>query len=311
MAGIENGIGLEIILWIQSWRTPLMESAALVFAFLGQEDFYLTILPLIYWCIDADFGRRLNIVLTAGIWSNGLLKEWWKRPRPYMVSDQVRNVAEETSYGLPSGHAQGTTVLWGTIAYQVKRRWVTIAVAIYIVLMAISRMVLGVHYPQDVLAGTLIGLVLIGGYAWLEPQVTDWLNRLGTWAQIGLVIGVTAVMLAIHPGLVRPTTTGGWESAITVAGVFLGSGIGYALEVHYVRFNARGVWWKRVLRFLLGVAGVMALRLGLKAAFTGLEPEPVFRLIRYALIGFWAAVGAPWLFVLTGLSARRGGSVRG
>ncbi len=105
------------------------------------------------------------------------------------------------------------------------------------------------------------------------------------------------VALGIHPGLIHSTLFGDYQSAFTALAAVMGAAIGYALEMRLVRFSAKGVWWKRALRFALGFAVLMGLRLGVGALFDGLEPEWVFRLIRYTLIGFWIGFGAPWVFV--------------
>jgi membrane-associated phospholipid phosphatase len=317
MAPIEIGWGLDLILWFQSWRTPLIEAIGRAFAFAGSEDFYLLILPLIYWCIDAALGRRLAPLLMLSFWANAWLKAWWQRPRPFFVSPQVRNVVTETGYGLPSGHTQSATTLWGAIAIEARRWWVAALVILYIILMGVSRMVVGVHYPQDVLGGLLVGLVALGLYALLEPRLGPSIGRQSLWVQIGLVLVVAALALAIHPGLV-PATAPRWlaeppplddllAGAATPIGVFAGLGIGFALEVRYARFSAGGLWWKRLLRFALGLLVVVGLRFGLGALFEGLEPVLAFRLIRYALIGLWAGFGAPWLFVKIRLADRAAG----
>jgi hypothetical protein len=279
----------------------------LIFHYLGSLEFFLLFLPLVYWCVDAVFGKRLTTLFLLANWSNGWLKDLWHRPRPFMVSSQVHNAVEETSYGIPSGHAQNATVLWGGIALGARRTWVTLAVIAYVLLTAISRMALGVHFPQDVIAGALIGLIWLGLYAWLEPRLSRWLGRIGLWAQIGLVVVLTALLALIHPLLTAGNTPGSVEDSLTVIGALLGMGVGFALEARAVRFNARGVWWKRALRYLVGIVGVLALRFGLGALFESLEPAWAFRLIRYALIGLWAAWGAPLLFVKAKLAARRAG----
>ncbi|HEC23958.1 MAG TPA: phosphatase PAP2 family protein [Chloroflexi bacterium] len=305
MGQIELGWGLDVILWFQSWRTPLIETLGLFFHFAGSEDFYLILLPLIYWCIDARLGRQLSLFFMIAAWSNAWLKAWWKRPRPFQVSPEVRNVVTETSYGLPSGHAHLSTALWGGIALEVRRRWATLLIALYLLLMALSRMALGVHFPQDVIGGLLIGLASVAVYAWSLPKLGAWLEDRGLWVQIGLVVVVTALMLIIHPGLIPVTSPDGLAGAVTPAGAFLGMGIGFALEVRSVRFDARGRLWKRLLRFLIGMIGVMILRFGLGALFGGLEPALIFRLVRYGLIGLWAGFGAPWVFVKARLADRR------
>ncbi len=302
MGAIENGWGLDVILWFQSWRTPLSETFFLIFHYLGLEEFFLAALPLIYWCVNEAWGRRLTIFFMINAWLNALVKEAWGRPRPYQVSGQVNNVVEETSWGIPSGHAQNATVLFGAIALRVRQSWLTWLVVLYVLLMAISRMALGVHFPQDAIGGVLIGVLLLAIFVWAEPRLSVRLAAMSLWAQIGLTLLVAAIMLLIHPFLIPPTSQAGIEPGGTVIGTFVGMGIGFALEVRTSRFDARGAIWKRIVRYAIGLVGILALRFGLGAAFEGLEPDLVFRLIRYALIGFWAAFGAPWLFVKTGLA---------
>lgn len=302
MGQIELGWGLQLILWFQSWRTPLIESIAVLFHYAGSEDVILVILPMIYWCISESFGRRLTLFFFVNVWLNLWLKAWWHRPRPFQVSGEVHNIVTEATYGIPSGHAQNATVLWGTVALKVRQYWVTVAVVLYVILMGLSRMVAGVHFPQDVIAGTVIGLVLLGLYAWLEQPISAWINKQSLWIQMGIVVGVTAAMLMIHPFLIRPAAVDGLDVAVSSAAAFLGGGLGFALETRFVRFSAGGAWWKRIVRLLLGVALLVGLRFGLKALFEELEPAVLFRLIRYSLIGFLAAFGAPWLFVKSRLA---------
>jgi hypothetical protein len=97
------------------------------------------------------------------------------------------------------------------------------------------------------------------------------------------------------------------EGAGTALGALLGLGIGLALAVRIAPFDAGGAWWKRVLRFVIGGVIVFALRLGLGAVFDGLEPALAWRIVRYTLIGLWAAVGAPWVFLATRLAEREKG----
>ena len=315
MGIIETGWGLDVILWFQSWRTPLIEAASLTFHVLGTSEFYLLVLPLFYWCVDAAWGRHLAVVTTLSLWANSLFKAGFRRPRPFMASSYVRNLVPEMSYGLPSGHVQGSTTLWGTLAADMRRGWVTALTIAYVILIALSRMILGVHYLQDVIFGALVGLVAVGLYARLEPSLAPWLATRRLGMQVGLAVGRSALMLAFHPGLIIPTTPP-WldiplspdellSDSVTPAAGFLGLGVGFALELRYVRFSAQGIWWKRLIRLVIGMAGILALRFGLKALFADLEPVLIFRLLRYMLIGVWASFGAPWLYVRTRLASRQ------
>src|SRR5438034_7017785 len=121
MSGLESGWGLQVVLWLQAIRGPALELFAKVFNWLGQEDFFLILVPFIYWSIDALLGRQMFFLLVGSIWSNSALKAAFKRPRPFQVSDKVHNVIDEASYGLPSGHAQNSAVIAAPLAYAMKR----------------------------------------------------------------------------------------------------------------------------------------------------------------------------------------------
>ncbi len=95
------------------------------------------------------------------------LKPLFARSRP----DLWPTLITETSYSFPSGHALGSTVLYGMIAYLLGRhfpqyqRWFYGAAIVLVTLISFSRLYLGVHWPSDVIAG--IGI----GFLWLMVGV--------------------------------------------------------------------------------------------------------------------------------------------
>lgn len=301
LSQLENGLGLEIILWFQSWRTPGIETFFELITHTGSTIFFLLVLPAVYWCWDTSIGRRVVILFLVSVWFTQWLKEWWQRPRPAAISPEVRAAVDAPDFGIPSGHTLVTTVLWGTIAWHVQRRWVIICVIIYVFLVALSRMVLGVHFPQDVIAGLIFGLLLLAAYARLEPSPSGRLSRQGLWTQIGWVVGTSALLLVIHP-LIFPDMSGyGLRVAMVSVGVLLGGGIGFVLETHFLRMDAGGTWWKRVLRYLLGIFVLLLMFFGLGSAFDQLTPIYLFTFIQFSAIGLWVSYGAPWLFIRAGL----------
>jgi len=306
MAGLEQGWGLQVVLWFQSWRTPLVADVGVVLAFMGTEEFWLPALALVYWCLDAAIGRRLAILFVAQSWLNCALKEAFGRPRPYFVSKRVQPVQLENSPGLPSGHAQTAASIGGAAAVEVRRAWVSWAAGAFMVLMAISRVSLGVHYPQDVVGGLLIGLALAGGYAWLGPRAETWLSRQELWMRIGLAVMAGIALLAIHPLLIPAAYPDDSTNALSAAGALIGLGAGFALEARWVRFSEKGDLGQLALRFVVGIALALAVRFGLAAIFGALEPVWLWRVIRYTCIGLAVSWLAPALFVRIGLAGRRG-----
>jgi len=61
------------------------------------------------------------------------------------------------------------------------------------------------------------------------------------------------------------------------------------------------VWWKQIIKIVIGLAVAIALRFALKPL---LPAGDMFTMVRYAVIGFWMGVGAPWMFVIARLSQR-------
>jgi len=68
---------------------------------------------------------------------------------------------------------------------------------------------------------------------------------------------------------------------------------GYALERRYVGFPVRVSPWKQAVKVIIGLVVLLALRMGLSGLFPA---GHLFRFIRYALIGLWGTLGAPWMF---------------
>jgi len=294
---------IELNVWLQSFSNPFLDTLFKAFTFLGNEEFYLVLPPLLYWCFDKYIGTRLTILFLLSSYLNQDLKDLFKVPRPFIrAPDKVRaliSLEEPITYCFPSGHSQSTAVVWGYLATQIRKRWAWIVALVIPFLVGLSRIYLGVHHPMAVLGGWAIGVLLILLGLWLIPVVGKWLARGGLSAQIPLAFAVPLALFLIHPV----------EGTASTMGTLIGMGIGVALERRFVGFSARGAWWKRVLRLLLGLVVLLALYLGLKAVFPGVEeagwwPGLTLRLVRYGLVGLWAGWLAPWLFVATGLAER-------
>ena len=169
-----NGIDLVILIQgLGDWLVAPMR----FFTFLGSEDFFFLILPAIYWCIDSALGLRIGYIL---IISNGLsfiFKLAFAGPRPYWINPQVQALTYESSFGVPSGHAQNAVSIWGLMAHRIGKSWAYALGFGIALLIGFSRLVLGMHFPHDVLAGWLIGGVLLWTFARLWHPVSAWLGR--------------------------------------------------------------------------------------------------------------------------------------
>lgn len=291
------------------------------FSFLGTEQFYLFIAPALLWCLDAGLGLRLGLGLSISASLNAVLKLAFHSPRPYWVSERVLVLATETSFGIPSGHAQNAVVVWGLLAAWIHKTWAWV-VAIFLMLMiGLSRLYLGVHFLGDVLAGWLVGGLILWAILRLERPTLAWLGRRSVSQQILAALAASLVMVVL--GALMRTALGDWQTPeawntlamrapeaepiaplalsglVSQAGVFFGLALGGILLNRAGWFYAGGPALQRVLRYLIGLVGVFILYLGLGAIFPrGESVVPyLLRYLRYGLIGLWIAYLAPWLFI--------------
>lgn len=297
--------GIEVIVWVQSMSNPFFNAVLKALTFLGNEEFYLLALPILYWCVNREIGIALGYLSLLSAWVNDVIKYLFKIPRPGAFDARVRVLAEEVGPSFPSGHAQNAVVNWGYLAYRFRNRVFAMIAVLLILGIGLSRIVLGVHFPQGVIGGWLIGLVLLLIYVWIEPPVERWLARQSVATQLVLAAGVPVFLIFLHPA----DTDGLYPAAgsITPMSALAGLGLGIIMERQTVRFRVDGPWWRRGLRFLVGMAAVGAFYLGPRLLLPenmayGLEA--IIRFVRYALVGWTVAFLCPWLFVRLDLAGQ-------
>jgi hypothetical protein len=229
-----------------------------------------------------------------------VLKALFQRPRPFEVSDVVVPLFESGHFGIPSGHVMIALVVWGYAVWYHKSRWGTVLVSIYILLMMWSRMYAGVHYPQDVVAGVIFGLLTLAIYANSVGRITSLWIRVLPLARIvaTLLIGGGAALLL-------------WTNAdgLAVIGILIGTIIGIELESLSVQFDAGGQRRQRTIRYFVGLILIVIIFFGLRALFGTFADEdsalfPVLRIIRYGLVAILALYVYPIAAVRFGLAAR-------
>jgi hypothetical protein len=292
-----------------------------LFSFLGNAQFFIFVVPLIYWCIDAKAGIKLGLFLMVNGGINDTLKVAFHGPRPYWYSAKVKALSSEITFGIPSGHAQNAVVVWGVLATWLQRKWISVAAVAMILLISLSRLYLGVHFPTDVLAGWLVGILLLWGFIRLEGKVESWFRRHTLIQQILTVLAISLALILL--GIATRLSLGNWvmpqqwlanatrlgseppnplESAdlIANAGSFFGLTAGALWLARRGGFNAReGNPWQLTTRFLLGLVGVAVIWFGLGIVFPHDESlwGTILSYLRYTLMGVWVTGIAPLIFI--------------
>jgi len=303
--------GHDLIAWLQEARTPFLDGVAHGFSFLGDEPFYLLLIPVLYWTVDRVVALRLTVILLVSTWINGTVKALVDLPRPSPVEVQV--LAHEPTGGVPSGHAQNAVVVWGYLASVRPAVWAVGGAVLAALGIGASRLYLGVHFPHDLVAGWLLGLLILfvflryrarveevlGGFLRGSAKGTPFSSSSPTpagWALLLLLAGgIPLLMLLLYRE----------HEALPAAAALLGAGLGAVWERTRIRFSARGPLLHLVPRLAVGFAVALLIWMGLREPLAALGDPG--RILRYALLGVWITAGAPLLFIALGIGERDAG----
>ena len=273
-----------IHLFLGAWFDMFM----VIITWLGNEAFYTLILPILYWCYHKKNTVKIGLVFLLSAALNDMAKEFFHHPRPdpKFLLEGIKNLALRYSpqgYGFPSGHTQSTISFFGTLFYLTKNTYIRILSIALIILIPYSRMYLGVHYFGDVLGGVVIGvltlIVFIPALILAEKKSFAFNETL------------LAVLLLIVPILVYILIPG--NAVNKVMGVLSGFLIGVVYAEKRIDFNPKATFSAGILKVIIGLSMVFAIKAGLKAVLPAIPAADFFR---YWVMGFCITFGAPLLF---------------
>lgn len=279
---------LDIIHWIQSFHTPLLDQLFILITMLGEETFYILVLGFFYWCVDKHTVRYFVLLMTFSGVLNAALKEIVNSSRPFMV-ENVRALRTETAGGssFPSGHTQTVTVFYGALAHKINKLWGWILAVVIILSVGISRVYLGVHWPKDVVGGILLGILsIVFMYQLSKISNMDLVHKI----YLTLVAMALASLTVLHS-----------ETYLKAVGAFTGFMMGYFIESLWIQFNTKGSWKQQVLKFIVAIVITLGVFEGLKI---GLPAGSGFKMLRYFVTLLLVTAGVPWLFQRLKLSGK-------
>ncbi|MDP3131054.1 MAG: phosphatase PAP2 family protein, partial [Bacillota bacterium] len=268
---------LELIKWMQSFQNGFMDTLFQFFTMFGEELVIIAALGYLYWCHDKKIGEYVGVTVFISLFLNSTIKTIVQRPRPFVTDpDGILNIRPDTAtgYAFPSGHTQGAATVFAGLATWIKKRWLTIASYVIIVVVALSRMYLGAHYLSDVIVGAALGIGLAIG---LQVVFTKLKDHTRTFYNILTIVGVALTVIVFAWRYATIEAEGEltdaanlydkMEGTFKMIGAMLGFVFGVRFEAKKVGFVNHRILWRNLIRFALGVAVVMGVRYGLKAIF--------------------------------------------
>lgn len=273
--------------WIQGWMNDFGVKFMSFLTLFGEEYMMVAIFAFIYFCWDKEAGVFIGTNLMVDLTLNPMVKNIFLRRRPYMDHEAVKCLKpvdkkadimdiSAQGYSFPSGHSNNSATFYGSIAQALKKRWMWVVTGCMMLLIGLSRVSVGVHYPTDVLAGWAIGIVILVVMSFLQKKVEK------KWVLYLVLIVLSA---------------SGWfycrsNDYFNGFGMMTGFFAGVLFEHKFVRFKETRTWYRMILRVAVGGGLFLALNSLLKLPFpkelleSATMPQYIIRFLRYAVVVF-------------------------
>lgn len=300
---------MDILYALEKIRTPFWNGVMSAVTQLGGEVIFIVAAVVVFWCVSKWEGYYLMTIAFCGTVLNQFLKLICRVPRPWVRDPNFTIVesarAEATGYSFPSGHTQNAIGLFGGMARWGGRRWVRLGLTALALVIAFSRMYLGVHTPADVGVSLVLAAALVLGLYPLMRRAQEKPRYMGYVLAAMLVVSGAFVVFVEAYGFSADTDAENLASGIGNAWKMLGAVAGmtlaWLLDRRYIHFETQAVWWVQVIKVAVGMALLLAIKSGLKAPLLALlGHEGLAGGVRYFLLVLVA--GAVWPLVFRPLS---------
>ncbi len=278
---------VSLMEWLQTNLGDGFISVISFFSAFGEELLLVLILGVLFWGYDKKIGRTVGLNVLMGLVWSPMIKNVFLRRRPYFDHEGIKilrvvdksadaNDIAAQGFSFPSGHSTNAVTVYASIAGQIKKRWLACLAVVLPLLVGFSRVVVGAHYPTDVLAGWALGLLCICVVSLLRKAIKNELALYGV------------LLLTALPGLFYCKSA----DYFTSLGLMLGFMAGDQLEQRKVRFENTHNLLRCLLRALGGAAIFFALNTLLKLPFpkdfldSASFAALMVRCLRYAVTAF-------------------------
>ena len=268
---------MQLLYVLEQLRTPAVTKALSALTYFGGVYGFMVLSIIIFWCIDKRCGYFMLSLGFLGTVINQFLKIIFRIPRPWVLDPSFEPVesavADAGGFSFPSGHTQNVFATFGGVFAWTKKVWLKIVCAVLIVLVAFSRMYLGVHTPLDVGVSVVIGVVLLLVLYPVFRDIDAHPNRFyGFLAVLAVLLAAFLLYSYLWPfpdwmyaeehvvNLIEAR-----HNASILTGALAALTIAYTLDLRRTRFDTKAVWWAQILKVVIGLVVTLALIEGTKA----------------------------------------------
>ena len=295
---------MDFLYLLEKIRNPVFDFFFSLVTHLGEETVFLAVAIIFFWCINKHEGYYILITGLVGTVINQALKLAFRIPRPWVLDPEFEIVesarAEATGYSFPSGHTQNTAGTFGAIGCFAKRRWLSVTMIVVIVLVAFSRMYLGVHTPKDVCVSLLVAAVLLAVLYPVFSSEERFHKFMPIVAAVSIALSVGLLLYAFlvpEEGIDPANLHSARKNASTLFACTLCLLPVYLIDKHYTKFDTKAPWYAQIIKVVVGLGIVLVIKSGLSEPLEMLfGNEFVARGVRYFLIVAFAGIVWPMTF---------------
>lgn len=296
---------MSLLYALQEIRTPFLDAIFGAITYLGDETVFLAVAIIAFWCVDKTLGYYILTSGFTGTLLNQFMKITFRIPRPWVLDPEFEIVesAREaaTGYSFPSGHTQNVFATFGSIGAWTRRTWLRVVCALAIILTAFSRMYVGVHTPLDVgvafAMGLVLTLVLLPLFRSVEKNPQRMYGILGGTIALCVAYLLYVELWAFPADVDGENLASAIENGYKLLGACVGMLICFWVDQKYIHFDVHAPLLGQVLKCVIGLAIVIALKSGLKAPLNSLlGADGLGDAVRYFLIVIVAAGVWPMTF---------------
>ena len=273
-------IQVEILKFIQSFKNPILNILFLTITISTEIPVVLIVASILYWCVNKKYGERLLFALIGNLALNTGVKEFFKAQRPIGVDGiESMRVSTATGYSFPSGHTQIGTTFWVSMMSIFKNKYLYIFGPIIFLVIGISRLYLGVHWPIDVLFGWIFGII----FTLICNYIMSKVEKNKKYRYFNFII----IPMILWMFIVNST------KYVKMLGLLSGYIIGYIIEKEYINFNVNVNLKLKIFRYIFGLISLGAIYLILKLI---MPLNYIGGFLRYFLLMIYAMDIAPLIF---------------
>lgn len=280
---------MEFLYYLESIRSPFLDYFFKFWTLFGDETLNFALICLVYWCIDKKLAYKIAFTMFISGMIVQNMKISFRVDRPWIRDPNFTTVEgaldTATGYSFPSGHTQGAASVFGTIALSIKKLHYRILCVFVILMVAMSRMYLGVHTLADVTVGLIIAVIVTVICSFV-------FDKLNTSKRFDIIITVIFALLSLFTLIFAIILlkndyikVNNASDCCKLAGAGLGVAVGLFVERKFVKFDTKEKnIFLQLIKFAVGILIAVGLKSGLKII---LGDNFTVDVIRYFITVMW------------------------